>query len=145
MERQTFSTTINASRERVWEILWGNSYSAWNAHSSERLRLESDFKRGSKLKYISNTNNGVVVTIEEIIPNEYISLRDLGDIKDGQEIVYVTTTDDKDLQNFKLTTVDGATLLEVDMVNVTNPGIQAKLQQYWNTALQNVKNLSEKE
>ncbi|WP_306353035.1 SRPBCC family protein [Flavobacterium sp. '19STA2R22 D10 B1'] len=144
MERQTFSTTINASRERVWEILWGN-YSAWNAHSSERLRLESDFKRGSKLKYISNTNNGVVATIEEIIPNEYISLRDLGDIKDGEEIVYIMRTDDIDLQNFKLTTVDGATLLEVDMVNVTNPSIQAKLKQYWDTALQNVKNLSEKE
>ncbi|SKB56451.1 hypothetical protein SAMN05660903_01467 [Salegentibacter salinarum] len=43
MERKEFISTINASREKVWEVLWSDdTYPKWTAPFSEGSRAESD-------------------------------------------------------------------------------------------------------
>ena len=87
MNRQTFNTKINAPREKVWQILWGEkTYSAWTAPFDEGSRAETDWKEGSKVLFLNAEGEGMVSTIEKSDPPEFMSIKHIGIVKDGKEI-----------------------------------------------------------
>jgi len=86
MERHQFKITINAPRERVWDILWNdNTYPQWTAAFCEGSRAESDWQKGSKILFLDGNNNGMVSTIIENTPNEFMSFKHMGEVKNGAE------------------------------------------------------------
>ena len=144
MERKSFSISVNASREKIWDVLWSDSsYRQWTSVFAEGSRAETDWKKGSKVLFHDGKGDGMVSTIIENIPNEYMSIKHLGEVKNGIE----DTTSEKvkqwagAMENYTLTEVDGKTELTVDM------DIAEEYKDYflttWPKALEKIKELAE--
>ncbi len=148
MEQKEFKITINAPREKVWESLWDDAtYPEWTAAFHPGSRAESDWQKGSKALFVDSKKSGMVAVVEENIPNEFMSFKILGNIKDGVEDY------DSDeakawsggLENYTLTTVDGGTELTIALVNSNIP--QEFIDYFmktWPIALQKLKEISER-
>lgn len=86
MEKQKFNITINASRERVWDVLWGSeTYPAWTAPFAEGSNAQTDWQKGSRVLFTDGSGSGMISEIAEKVPNEYMSFRHLGMLIDGVE------------------------------------------------------------
>ncbi len=73
MEKQTFSTTINAPKEVVWKTLWDDeTYRKWTSVFSATSYAETDWKEGSKVLFLDADGSGMVSRIEANRPNEFI-------------------------------------------------------------------------
>ena len=140
MEKITFKTEIAAPAETVWNALFGvENYPKWTQVFSEGSSVETDWKKGSKAFFTDGTGNGMVSRIEESIPNQFLSIKHLGELKDGKEDL------DKDygdaLENYTLKETGGKTELTVDMQ------VKAEWKQFlddtWPTALEKLKELAE--
>ena len=145
MEKQEFKIAIDAPREKVWNVLWGkNSYPAWTSVFMEGSHVETDWKKGSKALFLDGKNQGMVSTIAENKPNEYMSIKHLGIVKDGVEDLDSEKTKEwaGALENYTLKTVNGKTELIVDM-EVTDE-FKDYFETTWPKALDKVKELAEK-
>ena len=145
MEKQKFKIEINAPREKVWKTLWGrDSYPTLTSAFSEGSHVETDWKKGSKALFLDGKNEGMVSTIAENKPNEFMSIKHLGMVKDGVE----DTTSEKtkewagSLENYSLKEVKGKTELTVDM-DVTDE-YKDYFKETWPKALDKLKELAEK-
>jgi uncharacterized protein YndB with AHSA1/START domain len=145
MEKLKFKTTIDAPREKVWEILWNDaSYQAWTAVFSEGSRAETDWKKGSKVLFLDGKGDGMVSSIAENIPNEFMSFKHLGEVKNGVEDVDSEKVREwaDGTENYTLKTMNGKTELTVDL------DIVAEFKDYFMTtfpkALDKAKELAEK-
>lgn len=145
MERQEFKTLIDAPREKVWNILWNDeTYRSWTSVFSEGSRAETDWKKGSKVLFLDGSNQGMVSTIAENIPYEYMSIKHLGTVHDGVEDLDSEETKAwaGALENYTLTSKDGKTELTVD-IDITDD-YKDYFMKTWPLAMDKIKELSEK-
>jgi hypothetical protein len=144
MEKQVFNISINAPREKVWNVLWSKgSYEAWTAPFAEGSHAETDWKKGSKVLFLDAKGSGMVSTVTENIPNEYMSFEHLGEVRNGVEDL-----DSPNVkqwagahENYTLKTVNGKTELKIDM-DVTDE-FKEMFRTIWPKALDKIKELSE--
>jgi hypothetical protein len=144
MEKQKFQISIEAPREKVWNVLWNDdSYRKWTAVFSEGSHVETDWKKGSKALFLDEQNRGMVATIAENIPNEYMSIKHLGTLINGVEDLDSEQTKQwaGALENYTLIGEDGKTELKVDM-DITEEYKDYFLKT-WPKALEKVKELAE--
>ena len=87
MESMNFDISINAPREKVWNALWEDAnYRNWTSAFAEGSCAETDnWKQGSKVLFGDGQGNGMVSMVEENRPNEYMSFKHLGELRDGVE------------------------------------------------------------
>ena len=86
MNKLQFNTTINASKEKVWDILWSDaSYRKWTSVFSEGSHAESDWQEGSRVNFLDGKGSGMYSIIDKKIPNTEMTFKHIGEIKDGQE------------------------------------------------------------
>jgi hypothetical protein len=118
MEKINFSTDINAPKEKVWEVLWGDStYPKWTSVFSEGSHAVTDWKEGSKVLFLDGKGSGMVSKVETSRPNEFMSFKHLGEVKGEVE----DTTSDKikswagSMENYTLSEANGITTLRVDI------------------------------
>lgn len=144
MEKLVFSTSINASPEKVWNILWTDAtYRKWTAAFMEGSYAVTDWKEGSKVLFLDGKGMGMVSRIAVNRPNEYMSIEHLGEVKDGVE----DTTSDRVKawagahENYTLKKINDQTELTIDM-DITEE-YKEMFAQIWPKALANVKQLSE--
>lgn len=145
MEKQQFRITINAPRETVWETLWNDdSYRAWTSVFSEGSYAKTDWKKGSKALFLGSTGEGMVSTIAENIPNEFMSIKHIGTVKDGVEDLESESTRQwaGAMENYTLKTVNDKTELIVDM-DITDE-YKDYFMNIFPKALEKVKELAEK-
>lgn len=145
MEKKEFKISIDAPREKVWDILWNDvTYPQWTAPFSEGSKAESDWKKGSKVLFLNAERDGMVALIHESIPNEQMSFKHIGAINKGTEDYDSPETKAwaGSMEEYFLKTVDEQTELSVRM------DISDEYKDYFITtmpkALQEVKTLSEK-
>jgi hypothetical protein len=144
MERLKFNVTINAPREKVWDVLWKDeTYRAWTSAFNEGSHVKTDWKEGSKVLFLDGNGDGMVSTIARSIPNEYMSFEHLGVIVNGVE----DTTSEKvrnwagAMENYTLKTAGGKTELSVD-IDIDKEH-KDMFTQIFPKALDNVKRLAE--
>jgi hypothetical protein len=145
MEKQEFRIAIDAPREKVWNTLWGKtSYPAWTSVFAEGSHVETDWKKGSKALFLDGKNEGMVSTIAENKPNEFMSIKHLGMVKKGVEDLESEKTKEwaGALENYTLKTVNEKTELTVDM-DVTDE-FKDYFLEAWPKALNKLKELAEK-
>lgn len=66
MERKEYQTRIAASREKVWDILWGeDTYPQWTSAFSEGSKVETNWEEGGKALFLNGENEGMVSRIRE--------------------------------------------------------------------------------
>ncbi|RAJ77403.1 activator of Hsp90 ATPase-like protein [Chitinophaga dinghuensis] len=144
MERLTFTTHIHAKPHIVWDVLWDeDSYPLWTAAFGEDARMETDWKKGSQVRFLNKNDDGMLSEIADIIPEKFLSFRHLGVIAGGSE--ESLGKDAKQwagaMENYTLTDEDGDTRLEVSMDIV--PEYLDFFQKLWPQALEKVKALAE--
>lgn len=142
-----FEIVINAPKEKVWSILWNDTtYPAWTAPFSPGSKAVTDWKQGSKVLFLDQKNDGMVSTIAESKPAEYMSIKHLGSVKNGVEDLDSEEAKqwNGSYENYNLEDKNGGTLLKVTMGGVEIP---AEFEDYfkdaWPKALDKVKELSE--
>lgn len=145
MQKINFSTQINASREKVWEVLWDiDAYQAWTKAFAEGSTVKTDnWKEGSKIFFLGEKDSGMVSEVAANRPNEFMSFRHLGFIKDGVED---TTSDEVklwsgSLENYTLKNENGITVLTVDM-DISDE-YKEMFEKMWPNALSILKDLAE--
>ena len=145
MEKLKFSTRINASKERVWNVLWSDaSYRAWTSAFAEGSYAKTDnWKEGTKVLFLDPKGSGMVSRVAKNKPNEYMSFEHLGEVKDGVE----DTTSDRvkawsgSKEDYTLKEEDGKTTLTIEM-DITDE-FKDMFEKIWPKALTKVKELSE--
>jgi uncharacterized protein YndB with AHSA1/START domain len=142
-----FKIEINASREKVWDVLLGKeTYPKWTTPFSPTSQAKTDWQKGSKALFLDGNNRGMVSRIAENVPNEYLSIEHLGYYHDGVED-YEKAKEEKwagAKENYTLTDLDGKTLLHIYMdMDESNKEMIAMFEGMWPKALDIVKELAE--
>lgn len=113
MKKIEFSIKINASKEIVWATLWEDAtYRKWTSVFSPDSQAISDWKQGSKIKFVDNTGDGMYSIIETNLPFKQMSFKHLGEIKDGIEI---NVDWGGSMENYFLDESNGVTELKMNM------------------------------
>jgi len=116
MKTLKFTETIKAPKAKVWETLWNDeTYRHWTSPFMEGSYAESDWKEGSRILFLSPGGNGMYSIIEKKIPNEQMTFKHLGEVKNGVE----TPGDWAGAKEiYHLEEKNGTTQLEVQMDSV---------------------------
>lgn len=146
MEKLNFSVNIDAPKEKVWKVLWDDSsYREWTRVFNEGSHAQTDnWKEGSKVRFLSADNqDGMFSEVAANRPNEYMSFRHLGIVKNGKD-----DTESEEvkqwagaMENYTLEENNGVTTLKVDMDS--NDEFKEYFDKTWPQALGKVKSLSE--
>jgi hypothetical protein len=144
MEKINFSTTINASKQKVWNTLWDDAnYRKWTSVFSPTSYVKTDWKEGSKVLFLDGQGSGMVSRIEANKPHEFMSFQHLGEVKEGVE----DTESEKVKgwagahENYTLKENNGSTELIVELD--ANDDFKSYLMETFPKALEQVKALSE--
>lgn len=118
MNRLQFSVDINAPRSHVWLALWSDTgYREWTSVFSPGSHAVSDWQEGSTIQFLDGQGQGMDSVIEKSVPNEFMSFKHLGEIKDGK----VQPLDDRTREwsggheNYTLIDRDGRTRVNVEL------------------------------
>ncbi|MDX5346119.1 MAG: SRPBCC domain-containing protein, partial [Hymenobacteraceae bacterium] len=83
MKKLQYSVDINAPKEKVWEVLWNDeTYRKWTSVFSEGSSAETDWQEGSKIHFLNGEGGGMYSVVAKNQPNEYMSIKHLGEVKD---------------------------------------------------------------
>lgn len=87
MKKQKFTIHINAPKEKVWEVLWGeDTYPQWTSAFSEGSIAKTDWQEGSKVMFLdAKSNSGMLARIAEKKVPDLMSFEHYGIVKDGVE------------------------------------------------------------
>lgn len=112
----TFEKQINASVQRVWNVLWNkDTYAQWTSSFNPVSRMETDWKVGGKTYFLDADGNGMVTTIHSMHEPYELVFRQLGEVNNGVE----DTTSEKvksytgSFEKYFLSETNGATKLNV--------------------------------
>ena len=145
MQKLNFSTTINASKEKVWQTLWDDAnYRKWTrAFTEGSYAVTNNWKEGTDVKFLDPKGSGMISRVAANRPNEYMSFEHLGEIKDGVE----DRSSDRvkewagAKENYTLNEANGVTTLAIDM-DITDE-YKDMFNEMWPRALEKVKALAE--
>ena len=118
MKKVKFMTLINASRKKIWDVLWTDaSYKTWTSVFSEGSHAETDWKEGSKVLFLGPDGGGMYSMIEKIIPEKYMAFKHLGVMKEGKELPLDEETKNWSgaMETYSLIENNGSTELMVEM------------------------------
>lgn len=144
IKKANFSTSINASKEKVWNALWDKeNYKKWTSAFSEGSHAVTDWKEGSKVLFLDGKGSGMYSIIHKKVQEEIMSFKHIGEVKDGveQPLDEKTKAWSGGLETYTLTETDGKTEVNVEL---DVPG--DFIDYFTNTfpiALEHVKNLAE--
>lgn len=87
METLSYEKIIDASKEEVWDILWGaETYSEWTRFFSPGSIMKTDWKVGGKTYFLNSEGEGMVSTIDSLEKPDQIIFKHLGMVdKEGTE------------------------------------------------------------
>ncbi|MFC4210863.1 SRPBCC domain-containing protein [Pedobacter lithocola] len=144
MKKLTFEILINAPKEIVWNIIIGDdTYPEWASVFCEGSKAVTNWATGSKALFVDDSNSGMVSIIEENIPYSFLSIKHVGEVKDGIE-----DTDSENvkawaglLENYTLKENGERTFWIVEMD--ATPEFATFMEDLWPKAQQKVKEMAE--
>ena len=116
-EKLSYSITINASREQVWQALFEDeSFRQWTSLFAEGSYFVGDWNEGSEIRFLNAGSDGMISMIDANRPHEFMSIRHIGYIVNGVED---TESDEVKawtpaFENYTLKDVEGGTHLTVE-------------------------------
>ncbi len=139
MKKIKYTIVISANSERVWEVLWSDTYyRQWTVPFGEGSHALSNWKEGDVIQFLDPENNGMYAIIEQNQPYRTMVFRQEGEVCNGQLVA-------QDWGGAKecyfLQEADGTTQLTVEAD--TNEQFEAFFSEAFPKALVLVKSLSE--
>jgi uncharacterized protein YndB with AHSA1/START domain len=148
-EMLEFEISINASPEKVYKtMLDEKGYNEWTAVFNPSSNFKGSWDKGAKILFVGTDKEGktggMVSRIKENIPNKFVSIEHLGEVKDGKEITSGPEIEKwaGALENYTYKEVDGKTLLSVDIDS--NQDFKSYFQETYPKALQKLKEICER-
>lgn len=113
MKEMQFLVEINASKERVWDVLWQDeTFCEWASIIDPGTYMVGEMKEGNEVQYISGNGYGVTSLVEKLTPGEFLLLRHHADTQDeGKREREKEWTGGK--ESYRLAEKDGTTTLTV--------------------------------
>lgn len=149
-ETMHFEIMIKAPVQKVWDTMLGQeSYKEWTSVFEPTSYYEGSWEQGSKMKFLGSSGSGMISEIVENNLYKFISIKHLGEIKDGVE----DTTSEAVVawapafENYSFSSQDGETQLAVDMEMLASPETKAMKEMFegmWPKALLKLKEICEK-
>lgn len=144
VKRIQFSEQIAAPVQRVCDLMLDpNGYRKWTSAFAEGCYFEGSWERGSRIKFLAPSGDGLVTEIAEHRPGEFISIRHLGFITNGVE-----DTESEAIrawlpayENYTFQASSTGTTLIIDL-DVTE-AFEADMAEAWPRALKKLKELCE--
>ncbi len=150
-ETMHFEIVINASAQKVWDtMLAEETYREWTATFEPSSCYEGSWEKGSKIKFLSSVSgSGMISEIVENIPHKFLSIKHLGEIKNGVED---TTSEEVKkwapaFENYTFVEIGGQTQLEIDMEmesSVESKAMKEMFEGMWPKALVKLKEICER-
>ncbi len=151
MQKINFSIQINAQREKVWDVMLGDStYREWTEPFHVGSYFKGDWSEGSKMLFLGpdetgKKDGGMVSRIKENRKYEFISIEHLGLVMDGVED---TTSEEvkkwtPSFENYTFTEKDGGTEVTIDM-EIANEEYKTMFEDMWPKALLKLKEVAER-
>jgi len=145
MQKINFSASINAPKEKVWTCLWEIfHYNTWTSVFSEGSTVKTDnWKEGSKILFLDGNGQGMVSMVAANRPNEFMSFKHLGVVKDGVEDTSSEAVSAWAglMENYSLSGENGNTVLSVEMECTDD--FKEYFMKTWPVAFEKVKGLAE--
>ncbi|MFZ5843211.1 MAG: SRPBCC family protein [Pseudomonadota bacterium] len=85
MKTLHFQQLIRAPRQKVWQRMLDDAgYRDWTSAFCEGSCFEGRWQQGARMKFLSPDGFGMDAVIAELRPQEYISIKLLGEIRAGE-------------------------------------------------------------
>jgi hypothetical protein len=149
-ETMHFEIVISAPVQKVWDtMLAEETYKEWTSVFEPTSHYEGSWDKGSKMKFLGSGESGMVAEIAENIPYTFVSIKHLGEMKNGVE----DTTSEQVMkwapayENYTFTDKGAETLLAVDMEMQSSPESKAMKEMFedmWPKALLKLKEICER-
>ena len=150
-ETMHFEIEIIAPVKKVWDtMLEQETYREWTSAFEPTSCYEGFWDKGNKMLFLSSTSgSGMVAEIAENILHKFVSIKHLGQIKNGIED---TTSEEikkwaPAFENYTFTDKGAKTLLAVDMEMASSPEAKAMKEMFegmWPKALLKLKEICER-
>ena len=142
MKKIYFEIEIDCPRESVFSTMIDQEqYRNWTAEFNPTSYYEGSWEQGSKILFLGETENGskggMHSMIEKLIPNEFISIKHLGMLENGQE----TNFDQAFYENYSFENKNQDTLLKIELDSEEE--WTSYLTGAWPKALQKLKEICE--
>lgn len=153
MENIHFSIVIDASKEKVWEVMLGeDTYPLWTDVFMAGSHFVGDWSEGSKILFLapdeSGKLSGMVSQIKENRQYEYISMETVGVVYNGEEDTSSKEARDwaGSLENYTFKDVAGKTEVHIDLSSdmEVEQEMMEMSEEIWPKALNKLKKLVEK-
>lgn len=83
MKEVQFSIEINASKEKVWEVLWSDqTLRDWAGIIDAGTHMVGELKEGNEVQFISGNGYGVTSLVEKLVPGEFLLLKHRADTQE---------------------------------------------------------------
>jgi hypothetical protein len=150
MEKLRKTIFIDASRERVWDVMLADdTYRQWTSAFSPGSYYKGDWATGSKILFLGPSpdgsgEGGMVSRIRENKPHQYLSIEHLGIVRNGVEDTGSAEAKKwaPAYENYTFAEKNGGTELTIEM------DIEEKEKQtfesMWSDALARLKDLAER-
>ncbi|SEH59580.1 hypothetical protein SAMN05660691_00402 [Rheinheimera pacifica] len=139
-----FSIVINATLQTVWQRMLSDvGYRNWTSAFCEGSYFKGSWQQGETIRFLSPSGDGMVATIAEHKPLQFISIKHLGFIVNGQDDFdsEQVTSWAPAFENYRFASVAGGT--EVSIEQDIAPEYEQYMQDTWPKALQKLKVLCE--
>ncbi|MDO5524242.1 MAG: SRPBCC domain-containing protein [Bacteroidia bacterium] len=139
-----FEKEINASAQKVWNVLWNkDTYAQWTSSFNPISRIEADWRVGGKTYFKDADGNGMVTVIDAMNEPYELVFRQVGEVNNGVE----DTTSEKvksyagSFEKYFLSETDGVTKLNASVD--TSEEYSAFMEKAFIEGLEIVKKLAE--
>ncbi len=136
-----FNTTINASKEKVWDVLWDDaSYRKWTTVFHEGSHAVSDWQEGGSILFLGPNWDGMFSMIVKKDDFHTMIFKHLGEIKNGEKIPkqWGAST-----ESYFMDEKDGVTTLKVELNMEAEEWFETYFNSTFPKALEVVKKLAE--
>ncbi len=123
MQKLHFSVQINAKKEKVWDVMFGDAtYKEWKGSVWEGSYYKGDWSEGSKMLFLAPhltgpEESGWIGRVSKNRKYELMSIEDIGHVSDGVEHI-ISKDERKSLPSYEDYTFvdkDGGTELLIDV------------------------------
>ncbi len=147
MEKLTFTTIINAPREKVWKtMLEKDTYEQWAEIFQKGSTFEGSWDEGSDIIFTGPSDDasvsGMYAKITAHRPQEFVSIRHIGEIKNGEKRPWPTVEGQEGYENYMFKDVDGGTEVLVELMVASE--WKDMFAEMWPKALAKLKEVAER-
>lgn len=144
MEKLHFSIVIQASVEKVWDLMLAQeSYRVWAGVFSAGSDYDGSWEKGARIKFVDGSGGGMLSEIADNQLHKFVAIRHFGEVNNGVE----DTTSDRvkawapAYESYTFTEQGEATNLDVEL-DVPESFVQF-MNDTWPEALKKLKALCE--